>query len=164
MPKVHVVLDSLDRKILGEMSRNSEITFSHLGEIAGLSAPATHERVKKLKANGFIRGQVALLDSTKVGKPLLAFVHIVTKGWGKSPELMSLQSFPEIEEIHSVAGDACLLLKVRVASSLSLEGVLAKIYKMPGVVGTKSYIVLSTYLERTTQAEISKGLEPTEVA
>ena len=100
----------------------------------------------------------ALLDGAAVGKPLLAFVHVDTRGWGKSPELMALAELPELEEIHAVTGDTCVLLKVRVESSQALEGFLARLYDIPGVLRTRSYVVLSTYLERPPQGGTTEAL------
>src|SRR3546814_6680740 len=51
-----------------------------LGERLHISAPAVHERVKKLKKSGAIRGTVARLDGEAVGRPLSAFIHIDTEG------------------------------------------------------------------------------------
>ena len=51
-----------------------------------------------------------------------------------------------------------MVLKVRLADSQALEGLLARIYDVPGVRGTRTYVVLSTYLERTTQAGITADL------
>ncbi len=96
-----------------------------------------------------------MLDADRVGKPLLAFVLVDTRGWGKTPELLAIASYPEVEEIHSVAGDACMLLKVRTADTRALEGLLARLYDTPGVVSTSSYVVLSTYLERPVQPAIT---------
>lgn len=50
--------------------------------------------------------------------------------------------------IHSVSGDACLILKVRTAGPGALEVVLARIYAVPGVLNTRSYVALRSYLER----------------
>ncbi|MEO1293169.1 MAG: Lrp/AsnC ligand binding domain-containing protein, partial [Pseudomonadota bacterium] len=58
----------------------------------------------------------------------------------------------------TVAGDTCILMKVRVATSVALEGLLERIYATPGVKGTRTYVVLSTYLERPTQVEQTSGL------
>lgn len=152
-------LDTFDRKILGELAVDAGLGYAELGRRVGLSAPAVHERVKRLRATGRIRGTVAVLDGPAIGKPLLAFVHVDTMGWGKTQELMSLAEWPELEEIHSVAGDTCMLLKVRCKSSRALEGLLARLYATPGVKATRSYVVLSTYLERTPQAAITTSLE-----
>jgi len=151
-------IDAFDRKILGEMARTADMSYVDLASKVGLSAPAVHERVKRLKASGRIKGTAALIDAEATGKPLLAFIHVDTVGWGKSPDLMALADLPELEEIHSVTGDTCMLLKTRLVSSRALEGLLARIYDMPSVRGTRTYVVLSTYLERPAQAGITEDL------
>lgn len=145
-------VDVIDRKLLGVLAEDATLSYAELGERIGLSAPAVHERVKRLRRSGTIRSTVALVDAAAAGKPLLAFVHVDTTGWGKSPELLAIAEHPEVEEIHSVAGDTCMLLKVRTADTQALEGLLARLYATPGVVATRSYVVLSTYLERPVQA------------
>ena len=152
-------LDAFDRKILGALAANADIGYAELGQRVGLSAPAVHDRVKKLRASGCLRRTVALLDGPAVGKPLLTFVHVDSAGWGGTQELMAMAELPEVEESHSVAGDTCMLLKVRCASSRALEALLARLYATPGVRSTRSYVVLSTYLERNAQAGITEFLE-----
>lgn len=151
-------IDFLDRKILGELSASTDIGYAELGERVGLSAPAVHERVKRLRAAGVIKRNVAIIDGPAVGKALLAFVHIDTTGWGKTAGLMEMAALPEIEEVHSVTGDTCMMLKVRVADSAALEGLLARLYDLPEVRGTRTYVVLSTYLERSPQPGITEAL------
>lgn len=147
----HRDLDAADRRLLGVLVDDATVSYAELGERAGLSAPAAHERVKRLRRSGAIRSTSALVDPRAVGKPLLAFVHVDTRGWGKTPELMAVSEHPEVEEIHSVAGDTCMLLKVRTEDTRALEGLLSRLYDTPGVVSTRSYVVLSTYLERPVQ-------------
>lgn len=144
------------------MARQADLSYAELGERVALSPPAVHERVKRLRASGRIRGTVALLDGAAVGKPLLAFVHVDTAGWGKTRELMEIAELPEVEEIHSVTGDTCIVLKARLVNSEALEGLLARIYDVPAVRGTRTYVVLSTYLERPAQAGITDALAASE--
>ena len=148
-------LDPIDRKILGVLVEDATISYADLGDRVGLSPPAAHERVKRLRRSGAIRATSAIIDPRAVKKPLLAFVHIDTTGWGKTPELMAISECPEVEEIHSVAGDTCMLIKVRTEDTRALEGLLSRIYETPGVVSTRSYVVLSTYLERPVQPGIT---------
>lgn len=149
-------LDAFDRKLLAALAQDAGLSYAQLGDLVGLSAPAVHERVRKLRQSGCLRRTAALLDGAAIGKPLLAFVHIESAGWGASQQLMSIAELPEVEEIHSVAGDTCMLLKVRCASGAALEALLARLYATPGVKATRSYVVLSTYLERTVQAGITE--------
>ena len=149
-------VDATDRRLLGVLVEDATVSYAELGNQAGLSAPAAHERVKRLKRSGAIRRTAALIDPKAAGKPLLAFVHVDTRGWGKTPELMAIERYPEVEEIHSVAGDTCMLLKVRTEDTRALEGLLARLYDTPGVVATRSYVVLRTYLERPVQAGVTR--------
>lgn len=102
-----------------------------------------------------MRQTAALLDGTALGKPLLAFVHVQTVGWGATKELLLIADLPEVEEIHSVTGDTSILIKVRCASSGALEAFLERLHQTTSVKSTNSYIVLSTYLERPVQANIT---------
>lgn len=147
-------LDAFDRRILSALTENGRATYSEIGEQVGLSAPAVHERVKRLKRHA-VKRIGAQLDGPACGKNFLAFVHVDADGWGKSERMMKLQRFPEIEEMHSVAGDTCVIMKVRTANAQALERFLAQLYVLPGVTGTKSYVVLSTFLERGVQAEVT---------
>ena len=146
-------IDAIDRKLLGLMSEDATRTYAEMGRLLHLSPPAVHERVKKLRRNEVIRKTSVSLDGKKIGKPLLAFVHVDTTGWGKNEQTMALRDFPEVEEIHSVAGDACLMLKVRTSDARALEALLEHVYKIDGVKGTRSYVVLNTYLERGVQPD-----------
>ena len=98
---------------------------------------------------------VARVHGPSVGKPFLSFVHVDTEGWGKSRRMMKIAEFPEVEEMHSVAGDTGMILKVRTADTHALEALLSQLYILPGIKSTRSYVVLSTYLERPVQAEVT---------
>ena len=148
-------IDRFDRKILGALVRDSGMSYAALGQQVGLSAPAVHERVKRLRARGVIRAMSAQLDGAAVDKPLLAFVHVDFIGWGKSRRLLDLADYPEVEEMHSVAGDTGMILKVRTADAHALELLLSQLYALEGVRTTRSYITLSTFLERPIQAEVT---------
>jgi Lrp/AsnC family leucine-responsive transcriptional regulator len=150
-------VDDFDRKLLGVLVEDSTVSYAELGQRVGLSAPAVHERVKRLRRSGAIRRTSALIDPTAVGKPLLAFIHVDTTGWCKSQALLAIERFPEVEEIHSVTGDTCLLLKIRTANTQALEGLLAHLYAVPGVAATRSYVALSTQLERPVQPGITES-------
>jgi len=147
--------DSFDRRILAELARDATQSFAELSAKVALSPPAVHERVRRLKQSGVIRDTVARIDPAAVGKPLTAFVHVEAAGWGKSERLLALSRYPEVEEMHSVAGDASMIIKVRTQSPQALEHLLGQIHSIDGVKGTKSFVALSTYLDRPVQAEVT---------
>ena len=141
-------LDAKDRMLLRLLSRDATRSYAEMGKEIHLSAPAVHERVKRLKRDGYIKATVALLDGEKIGRPLLTFIHVDTTGWGAKSPMRALAELDEVEELHTVTGDACVILKVRMPGTQALEDLLARIYRIEGVKGTRSYVALSTYLER----------------
>ena len=78
----------------------------------------------------------------------MAFIHIDTISWAVTRSILALKEIPEIEEIHTVAGDSAMILKVRVKNTRSLEELLEIIHSIEGFKGTKSYIVLTPHLKR----------------
>ncbi|MFL5334354.1 MAG: Lrp/AsnC family transcriptional regulator [Geminicoccaceae bacterium] len=142
------VPDAVDRKLLGLLAEDASRSYAELGEILHLSPPAVHERVKRLRRDGVIQATVARLDGARLGRPLLTFIHVDTAGWGKSQSMLALADLPEVEEMHAVTGDACLILKVRTENPQMLEDLLARVYAIEGVRGTRSYVVLSSHVER----------------
>lgn len=141
-------LDAIDRKLLSLLARNAELSYNELSQQVHLSAPAVHERVKRLKSRGVIRATIALLDGPKVGRALLAFVHLETSNWETTRRVLEMSAFPEIEEIHTVAGDTAMILKVRTEDSAALENMLGKLHRLEGFKAVKTFIALGTYLER----------------
>ncbi len=150
-------VDDFDRRILGALVLDAGATYADLGQQVGLSAPAVHERVKRLRSRGVIKATSAQLDGPSTGKPLLAFVHVDFVGWGKSKKMLAIADYPEVEEMHSVAGDTGMILKVRTADAHALELLLSRLYALTGVATTRSYITLSTFLERPVQAGVTEA-------
>lgn len=141
-------LDQIDRKLLRLLAERADRSYAALSELVNLSAPAVHERVKRLRRDGVIQGVVAKLDGAKIGCPLLAFIHVTAEGRGMAQRLLVLQDLADIEEIHTVTGDTCMILKVRCASSANLEQLLWRLQEIEGIRTTQSYVALGTYLER----------------
>ncbi len=141
-------LDLIDRKILGALAEDASRSYAELSKIVNLSAPAVHDRVKRLKRDGVIKDTVAILDGCKLGRTLLTFLVVDTSSYKATRELLTFAARPEVEELHTVAGDGCVLVKVRAVDTESLENFLMEIQSLEGVRSVRSYIALSTFLER----------------
>lgn len=141
-------IDEVDRILLGLLARDGTQSYATLGEQLHLSAPAVHERVKRLKREGVIRGVVAQLDPVALGRPLLCFVRVMTNTIARTRHVAALTDLPEVEEVHTVTGDCGLFMKVRTRDMKSLESLLDTIHEVEGVTGTQTQMVLSTLMER----------------
>lgn len=141
-------IDQIDRKILGALAEDASRSYAELSKIVNLSSPAVHDRVKRLKRDGVIKGTVAILDGCKLGRTLLTFLVIDTSSYDATRQLLAFADRPEVEELHTVAGDGCVFVKVRAIDTESLEKFLMEIQSLDGIRSVRSYIALSTFLER----------------
>ncbi|NNM92450.1 MAG: Lrp/AsnC family transcriptional regulator [Candidatus Eremiobacteraeota bacterium] len=142
-------LDELDAVLLDALQGNARSTYAELGALVGLSAPAAHERVKRLEARGFVRRYAAQLDAKRVGLGLIAFISCyTTQDCDYTSFTDALGAIPEIVEVHSVAGEESFLCKVMTRSTDHLDDLLTRLKTMRGMARTRTTIVLSTPFER----------------
>jgi Lrp/AsnC family transcriptional regulator len=111
-------LDRIDRKILRELMRDATLPVAQLAERVGLSQTPCWKRVQKLEAAGIITGRVAIVDPAAIGLGLTVFVEIEaadhTPQW-RTGFVALVADYPEVLEVHRMAGDVDYLLKVVVS-------------------------------------------------
>lgn len=135
------VLDDIGWKILIELQKDARVTFAELGRRVGLSTPAVVERVRKLEDEGIILGYRTLVDASKIGLPILAFIRISVVGDSLNKIILVAKDLPEVLECHRVTGSDSFILKVTGASIEHLESV---IDQLTPYVATTTSIVLSS--------------------
>jgi len=74
--KMRDELDALDRSILKALQDNADLTNATLGELVNASAATCQRRVSRLKGLGVIRKEVAILDPSLIGQPLMAICEV----------------------------------------------------------------------------------------
>ncbi|MET8297158.1 Lrp/AsnC family transcriptional regulator [Streptomyces sp. NPDC048387] len=140
-------MDDIDRALLLRLQEDAGQSYAALGTAVGLSAGATHERVRKLRERGVIRRTTVEVDPVAVGNGVLAYVMVDSNAWmGESAG--DFAAIPEIQEAHIIAGSASVLVKVRTATTGQLQDVLRRLYAIDGVSGTQATVVLETFFER----------------
>ena len=141
-------LDDIDVGILRILQKQGRITNAKLASEVGLSAPPMLERVKKLERAGVIKGYRAILDARKLGRPFFVYAAIALQ-----PQEMAnmaqledaLASMPEVLEMHHIAGDIDLLLKINVEDQESYKHfVTDRLARIKGLSRIQSWVVLST--------------------
>ncbi len=153
-------MDRIDRAILHALQNDATTSYAELGRTVGLSAAATHDRVRKLRARGTIVRTTVEVDPTAVDRNVLAFVTLAAESWiGDEATRERLRSVPEVEAAYVVAGDASLLVKVRTTTNHRLQQVLRTLYDIPAVTTTRSTVVLETFFERPVAVEEDEGVE-----
>jgi Lrp/AsnC family transcriptional regulator, leucine-responsive regulatory protein len=140
-------VEDIDLRIVQLLAADGRMSFTDLGRATGLSTSAVHSRVKRLEQRGVISGYVAQVDYDELGLPLTAFISIRPIDASQPDDAPDrLADIAEIESCWSVAGEESYILKVRVASPVDLEELLARIRSAANV-STRTTIVLSTPYE-----------------
>jgi Lrp/AsnC family leucine-responsive transcriptional regulator len=138
----------MDSEILRLLQQNARETWAALGQAVGVTGPAIAERVRKLEERGVIRGYTAELDPDAVGYSLLAFIAVSLERQDQRALLIArVESLPEVQECHHIAGDFDYLLKVRARGTLDLERLISEEIKAVPGTRTRTTIVLKTVKE-----------------
>lgn len=142
------MVDSTDRKILNLLKENSRLQFAEIGKKVNLSAPAVFARVKKMEKTGVIRRFSIEMDPCLLESGLCAFIRVVLKDVSTAKAVESLVRLKQVEEAHHVAGEDCLILKVRTRGTLELNDLLESLKKVNGIERTVTNVVLRSEFER----------------
>lgn len=156
------MIDETDAIILDLLQENARISQADVARVVGLAPSAVLERMRKLEARGAVKGYTALLDPHVVEQPMLAFIAVRTsQGPGDERVAQALAQTPEVLEVHHVAGDDCYLAKVRARDAEHIGRLLRHRFgRIPGVVSTKTTIVLETVKE-SPRLPLRQPTEPT---
>ncbi len=145
-------VDATDRALIAALRANARATYAELARVVGLSAPAVHERVRRLEASGIVTGYHAAVAPTALGLGVSALVGILQSDGVEQDDLAArLAEVPVIEDCWFVAGEEAFVVKVRVPDVDALEHTLGVLRRIPGVARTRTTVVLSTRWEGRVQ-------------
>ena len=139
-------LDSLDRRILHELSRDGRLSNSQLAEKVGLSPSPCWQRTRRLEGEGYITGYRAILSQEKLGMPETVLIEVTLD---RHDDLVletfgaAMAEMPEVLEVYLVSGEYDYLIKVAVAGTRGYEEFLRRrLYKVPGIRQSRSSFAL----------------------
>ena len=138
-------LDLKAWKLLLALQRDGRAPLKTLAAAAGLSIPATVERLKRLRDAGVVLGVGAELDAVRAGYAVRAIVGVTVTQPGKKAFVDRLRPAAEVLECHHVAGADSYLLTVVARDLADLERFLASINAWGE---TRTSIVFSTPIPR----------------
>jgi Lrp/AsnC family leucine-responsive transcriptional regulator len=150
-------MDSIDKKLLILLQKDSKKTTKELSLTLNLSVTAVYERIKKLEREGIIKNYVALINRSKVGKSFIVFCHI--KLIQHTREFLTkfesqVVKLSEILECHHVSGDYDYILKIAVRDMEEYrEFLVTKLTTLEHIGSTHSTFMISE-VKNTTVIEL----------
>jgi Lrp/AsnC family transcriptional regulator len=108
-------LDQFDRKLLREMQKDSSRPVTQLADAVGLSHAPAWRRLQRLRSEGYIEREVAVLDRDKLGWDLEMFVLVKLNATARATIKDFAASVLEHEQVigcYLVLGNVDLILHV----------------------------------------------------
>ncbi len=141
-------LDTKDLDLLNILQEQGRASLNSLAEAVGLSSPAVAERLRKLEERKIILQFSARLSPDPLALDITAYIQVRVDSSTHYPKFLAKAStHEEVLECHAITGDASHLLKIRTKNTATLERLLGEIQRWPGVIGTRTNLVLSTHKE-----------------
>ena len=146
-------LDRIDRRIVDALQRDGRLANNELAAQVNLSPSPCLRRVRTLEEAGVIKRYVALVDPSKVGLNMLAYVSVKLEKKGQMPAedfASAVETWSEVTECYSMTGDMDYLLRVQVEDLDHFSRfIMGKLLKQPGVADVKSSFALQRVKETT---------------
>jgi Lrp/AsnC family leucine-responsive transcriptional regulator len=113
------MLDNTDISILRILQEDASLSNKEIAARVHLSPTPVFERIKRLRAQGYIKKFVAVLDAEKLDCSFVAFCYVKMKQhtFENAKRIMeAVQSMAEVAECYNISGDYDFLMKVYVSS------------------------------------------------
>ena len=153
-------IDIIDRKILKIIQEDSSLSIDDIAKKIGSSKTPVWNRIQKLKKHGIIQKEVAILDASQLGFHNIFYVTIRTSEHDKEwldKFLHTVQSLPEIQEAHRLAGDIDYILKVCVENSRAFDLFYQRLIQNVKIFSVNSSLSMETIKSTTSLALKDNG-------
>jgi len=117
-------IDRIDRKILSALQSNNRIPNLELAELVGLSPPACLKRVKRLREEGIIIGDVSIINPELAGNTMTLIVSIeMERDRADIYQVFrrSIMKAPEVTQCYQISGSYDFMLVVTVKDIQAYE-------------------------------------------
>jgi DNA-binding Lrp family transcriptional regulator len=111
-------MDALDRRILRQVQDDCSLTAVALAARCGTTESTALRRLNRLRRNGVIRKEVAIVDGQKVGRGLLLILNVRLEREderGHQAFVKRITAHPDVLQFYFVTGsvDYLIILSVR---------------------------------------------------
>lgn len=146
-----LMLDRMDMRIIAVLRKEGRISHQQLSTKVGLSPSQCLRRVKRLEDNGVIRGYAALVDESRLGNDVSAWVLVTldkTRSGGRERVALLLQNRPWVRVATGVTGDVDFMVRVVAPRMADFTRVLVdELNGHPDISSTQSFICLDDLVQ-----------------
>jgi Lrp/AsnC family transcriptional regulator len=108
-------IDDADRRLLRALQDKCTLSTAELSAMVGLSQPACWRRLQRLRDDGYILRETAILNREKLGFGIQVYALVKLSIVGRanlSGFADDIRALPEVVECHVLLGSADFLLRI----------------------------------------------------
>jgi len=140
-------LDEIDLRIIEQLLKDGRKSYREIARELGLSATTVHNRVKRLQAEGVIKGFAPIMDHSRLGFDLTALILLQAEGAHLVEVEEEVAKLKEACAVYDVTGEFDVAVVARFKSREALNRFIKRILKMPFVKRTSTSMVLNVVKE-----------------
>ncbi|AFK22000.1 Lrp/AsnC family transcriptional regulator [Pyrococcus sp. ST04] len=145
------ILDRVDRRLLEELKNNARENIAALSKKLGIPRTTVHYRIKRLVEEGIIEKFTIKPNYKKLNLGTTAFILIrydPDSGLTQREVAEQIAKIPGVYEVHIIAGEWDLLLKVRASNAEEIgKIVIDRLREIKGVGQTVTMVSFVTVKE-----------------
>ena len=147
-----VSIDETDRGILEYLQKNARLSNKQIAKYLGLPKSTVQYRVKRLEAEGIIKGYHAIIDSALIGKDYPTLIFIKTKQAMRTYQKVGkmLSNISGISRVYFMAGTYDFVVFCRSSDRKDFMKKVEKIYNIEEVQRTNTIVIFETIKDETT--------------
>jgi Lrp/AsnC family transcriptional regulator for asnA, asnC and gidA len=146
-------IDNVDKKIISFLLKDAMMPYSEIGHRILMSGGTVHVRMNNLQKAGVVKGTTLVLDNSKLGYDLTAFVGVyLEKGSIYDKVIKRLEKIPEVVEAHYTTGGYSIFMKLVCRNTEHLREVLnEKVQSVEGIDRTETIVSLEESIRRNVE-------------
>jgi Lrp/AsnC family transcriptional regulator for asnA, asnC and gidA len=143
-------IDKLDKEIISILMKDATVPFTEIAKKLIVSGGTIHVRMNKLKKAGIVKGSQLIIDPSKIGYDITAFIGVyLEKGSLYHNVAKDMKKLPEVVEIYYTTGSYSMFAKIICMNTQNLREVLnEKIQSIKGIQRTETFISLEESIKR----------------
>lgn len=152
-------LDYIDQRILLKLRKDARRPYSQIAEELNISNSLVHQRIRKMKSDGLIKGAEIILDERTLGYRTKSYTGIRLREARFAEDTMkALREIDEVVECNYVSGNYALFILIFAKDNEHLRKILyEQVHLINGVAGTDTFICFDTGFKRTLPISIPKS-------
>jgi DNA-binding Lrp family transcriptional regulator len=119
-------MQDLDAEILRLLQKDGKLTYEQIGQALGRSPSTIRDRIKRMEEDRTILGYSAIVDESRIGMGVAAFISADIPSERTSEAMTALYSLENVGEVMNTTGERRIMIRVHAKDNEQLMELIDK--------------------------------------